>query len=273
MKLTVLLDNNTLIDKYFLGEPGLSIFIEDNGKKILFDTGYSDALIKNALKMNIDLKNIDFIVLSHGHNDHSWGLEPLIEFNSNTAQKIKTNLIAHPLSFNRKLFGDEDIGSKLTPEQLSKHFKLNLTKDPLWLSEKLVFLGEIPRTNNYEGKSPIGRVTIDDKMQDDYVFDDTALVYKSNEGLVIITGCSHSGICNIIEYAKKVCGEEKIIDIIGGFHLLNPPDNLMKNTMNYLKSQNIKRLHPCHCTDLNSKIAMSKILDLKDIGVGLKLEY
>ena len=78
MKLTVLVDNNTLIDRYFYGEPGISYFIADEDKRILFDVGYSDAFIKNAQKMNIDLLNTDFLVLSHGHLDHTWGLEPLI---------------------------------------------------------------------------------------------------------------------------------------------------------------------------------------------------
>ena len=79
MKLTVLVDTNTLIDRYFYGEPGISYFIVDEGKRILFDVGYSDAFIRNAQKMNIDLRNTDFLVLSHGHLDHTWGLEPLIK--------------------------------------------------------------------------------------------------------------------------------------------------------------------------------------------------
>jgi len=67
VKLTVLLDNNTFIDRYFLGEPGVSYFIEADGQKVLFDVGYSDAFIRNALKLNINLLDVDIIVLSHGH--------------------------------------------------------------------------------------------------------------------------------------------------------------------------------------------------------------
>lgn len=74
MKLTVLVDNNTYIDQYYLGEPGVSYFIEDCGIRILFDTGYSDVYVRNAKKMGIDLSELDAVVLSHGHNDHTGGL-------------------------------------------------------------------------------------------------------------------------------------------------------------------------------------------------------
>lgn len=92
MILNVLVDNNTFIDKYFLGEPALSYFIELNNKKILFDTGYSDIFLTNASKMNISLANLDYIVLSHGHSDYTGGLKSLLhKYNLE-----KTKLIAHP---------------------------------------------------------------------------------------------------------------------------------------------------------------------------------
>ena len=78
MKLTVLVDNNTLIDRYFLAEPGLSFLLEDSGTRVLFDIGYSDIFLKNARKMGLSLLDLNYVVLSHGHLDHSWGLEPLV---------------------------------------------------------------------------------------------------------------------------------------------------------------------------------------------------
>ena len=74
MKLTILMDNNTYIDQYYLGEPAFSVYIEDGAEKILFDTGYSDAFLRNAEQMQIDMNALTYIVLSHGHNDHSRGL-------------------------------------------------------------------------------------------------------------------------------------------------------------------------------------------------------
>ena len=277
MKLTVLIDNNTLIDRYFLGEPGVSYLIQDSNIQVLFDVGYSDAFIQNANKMNIKLLNTDFVVLSHGHIDHTWGLVPLIKLYTEAhIEKLKCRdpvLVAHPLVFNTKSMADiNEIGSIISKEKLSKHFSLKLSKNPFWLTKKLVFLGEIERSNDFENKEPLGKVH-NDKIEDDYLLDDSALAYKSSSGLVIITGCSHSGICNIIEYAKKVCKEDKVIDVIGGFHLLKPSDKQLNGTLAYFQKLKSKELHACHCVDLNSKIALSKVGNLKEVGVGLSLDY
>lgn len=274
MKLTVLVDNNTIIDRYFLGEPGVSYFIQDDNYNILFDTGYSDVFIKNAYKMNIDINNINSIVISHGHNDHTWGLPFLIKHYSESTRYNKPKLIAHPMTFLNKWVSDaEDIGSVVSEEKLKRHFEVNLSKNPVWLTDKVVFLGEIERKNDFENKLPIGKMEHSGGEIDDYVLDDSALVYRSAEGLVIITGCSHSGICNIIEYAKKVCSDDRIVDVIGGFHLLNPSREVITKTCEYMKQNNINKVHAGHCTDLKSKIELSKVTNIKEIGVGLTLEY
>ncbi len=278
MKLTVLIDNNTLIDRYFLGEPGVSYLIEDEGKKILYDVGYSDAFITNARKMSIDLLDVDFVVLSHGHLDHTWGLVPLLRlYTEGMIEKLhvkKPALVAHPLALSGRTSGDlPEIGSLLSEDNLSGYFDVELSREPVNLTERVVFLGEIERTNNFEAKDPIGKILDSGVEKDDFLFDDSALVYKSSAGLVIITGCSHAGICNIVEYARKVCGDDRVVDIIGGFHLLDPSVEQLEGTLEYMKSLCPGSVHACHCTDLNSKIALSRVVDLKEVGVGLSLQY
>ncbi|MDQ1351052.1 MAG: 7,8-dihydropterin-6-yl-methyl-4-(beta-D-ribofuranosyl)aminobenzene 5-phosphate synthase [Acidobacteriota bacterium] len=278
MQLTVLVDNNTYIDRYFYGEPGVSYLIQEDDLKILFDVGYSDLLIKNAQKMDISLWDVDSIVISHGHIDHTGGLEPLIKYYTEAvAEHIphrQASLVAHPLAFNRKQKENfMDIGSLITKEKLALHFQLNFSQKPLWLSDKLVFLGEIERTDDFEAQRPLGKRVVDNIAEDDYLMDDSALVYKSPGGMVIITGCSHAGICNIVAYAGKVCREERIVDIIGGFHLLQPGEIQLQKTLAYLKETKPKTLHACHCTDLRSKIALAGVLPLEEVGVGLRLEY
>ena len=278
MKLTVLLDNNTLIDRYFLGEPGVSYLIEERGKRILFDTGYSDAFICNAQKMKIDLLDLDHIVLSHAHLDHTWGLDPLIRLYTEAKiegmEHSEPDVIAHPLVFNSRTYpGLEEIGTLLTPEKLSRIFSLRLSSKPMWLTENIVFLGEIPRRFDFEHDPLESRICVDGKEKEDELKDDTALVVKAENGLVIITGCSHSGICNIIEYAREVCSEDRIVDVIGGFHLLDPPEEKIRGTIDYFSKLDIKEVHACHCTDLGSKIALSKVCDLKEVGCGLQLEF
>jgi 7,8-dihydropterin-6-yl-methyl-4-(beta-D-ribofuranosyl)aminobenzene 5'-phosphate synthase len=277
MKITVLVDNNTIIDRYFLGEPGVSFFIQHNDKNILFDLGYSDAFIKNAHKLGINLYDVDYIAISHGHIDHTWGLLPMIRlYTEALIEKIKFRrpvLLAHFQAFESKYYGNEIIGSLVTEKTLSDHFEMKLRKEPLWITEKLVFLGEIERTNSFENKKPIGKCINQGREEDDFLRDDTALVYKSEGGLVIITGCSHAGICNIIEYAKKVCNENRIVDVIGGLHLLNTDIEQMELTKEYIKQAKVKELHACHCTDLHAKIELSEVAQMKEVGVGLVLEY
>lgn len=272
------MDNNTLIDRYFLGEPGASYFIQDEGCKILFDVGYSDVFIKNAQKMNIHFRDLDYLILSHGHLDHTWGLTSLIKYYTEASiEKIGYNrltVVTHPSSFlAKRIKGLNQIGSIISQEELGKHFRMKLSKEPLWLTERLVFLGEIERKNDFEAKNPIGKVIKDDFEEDDYSIDDSALAYRSAKGLVIITGCSHSGICNIVEYAKEICSDDRIIDIIGGFHLLNPEKKQLEGTLKYLERIKPYEVHACHCTDLKSKIALSQVTNLKEVGVGQTLEY
>jgi 7,8-dihydropterin-6-yl-methyl-4-(beta-D-ribofuranosyl)aminobenzene 5'-phosphate synthase len=278
MKLTVLIDNNTLIDRYFLGEPGVCYLIEDGCKKILFDVGYSEAFIANARKLSIDLLDIDEVVLSHGHLDHTWGLEALLRLHSEAAgEKLphkKPRLLAHPLAFSpKKSKRLPQLGTLLSKEVLSSFFNLELSRQPVFLTERLVFLGEIERLNDFEAQKPLGKAIHNGVEVDDYLPDDTALAYISSQGLVIVTGCSHSGICNIVEHARKVCGVQAIVDIIGGFHLLNPPARQLQGTLDYMQKLAPSALHACHCTDLPSKIALAKAANLKEVGVGLALEY
>lgn len=279
MKLTVVLDNNTLTDRFYYAEPGVSYLIKDNGKNILFDVGYSDIFLKNIFKMKINLLELDYVVLSHGHLDHSWGLVPLIQILTEAkvermSDKIPT-LVAHPSVFENRTAGNlPEIGSILSKEKVANHFNLCLTEKPYWLTQNLVFLGEIKRKTCFEAKQPIGKVkTKKNKLKNDFIEDDSALAFKSSEGLVIITACSHSGICNIIEYAKEICKENRVIDIIGGFHLQKSNDSTINNTLEYLKKINPNEVHACHCTDLQSKIELAKVVNLKEVGVGLILEY
>lgn len=263
MKLTVLEDNNTYIDMYYLGEPALSFYIEDNGTGILFDTAYSDAYIFNAEKLGIDLNQIDKIVLSHGHNDHTGGLRYL------KARDIE--LIAHPEVFDYKFNDGLEVSSPLTKAEASEIYDLNLSKDPLKLSDNIFFLGEIKTAFEFEKRYALGKTRKNGVLVDDYLLDDSAIAYKSDKGLFVISGCSHSGICSIMEQAKRVCGDDRIYGVIGGYHLFEVDERLHK-TIEYFKDNEVELIYPCHCVSLAAKIEMGKYLKIREVGVGLSLE-
>lgn len=278
MKITVLMDNNTLIDRYLIAEPALSIFIEADGKRVLFDTGYTGGYIRNALRLGIDLEELDYVVLSHGHLDHTWGLVPLIQLFTDALFEDRTikkpSLVAHPDVFASRRHGDKpEIGMLLTQEKLGSFFNLQISQAPIKLTDKLWFLGEIERLNSFEAREPLGKILIDGQVRNDFITDDSALVYESKDGLIIITGCSHSGVCNIIETARKICSDDRIIDIIGGFHLQKPSEHLLDGTISYLEKIKPETLHACHCTDLDSKLKLARSFNIKEVGSGLILEY
>lgn len=224
MKLTVLVDNHTSIDHYYLGEPGLCYYIEDEGSRFLLDTGYSDIYIENARRLGIDLSLIDTIVLSHGHNDHTGGLPAYFEHFDNPGLKI----IAHPEALSEKQFDGENIGT----------------------------------TGRESGEG-----------ESDFLFDDSALAHTTPDGIYIVTGCSHSGICNIVEYAKKVTGDSRVLGIIGGFHLFKL-DGQVDRTIQYFLDNHIERLLPCHCTSFRVRAQIHQAIPLKrEVGVGLTIEW
>jgi len=280
LTLRVLVDNMTCVDRYFGGEPALSLYLECGGKHILFDTGYSDLLCSNAGKMGIDLLNLDYVVLSHGHIDHTGGLPTLMRLFLEAAIEERPHripmVVAHPHCFYpRPMPRLADVGSPVDEARLARQFPVTTSRTPVWLTENLVFLGEVERAIDDEIPDRQTKRTIitPGGMEPDRVLDDTALAFRSQSGLVIITGCSHAGIANIIRYAQKVCKEPRVRDVIGGFHLKESDRETLSATLACLESVGPVALHPCHCTSLAAKIALAGLTTVGEVGVGSVLEF
>ena len=220
------------------------------------------------------------VVLSHGHLDHSGGLFPLIRHMTRSIIEgipvKKPLLVAHPWCFYpRPKFPVPDTGTVISEQELSRFFDVYTTTVPWYLTPNLVFLGEIERNFDYEQTDPGVRKILmpDGSVKEDHILDDSALAFRTGEELVIVTGCSHAGICNIVEQARSVCGEQRVIDIIGGLHLLKPSTVRLKKTGEYLRNLQLKSLHACHCTSLSSKIVLAGYCPVQEVGAGLKLEW
>ena len=263
MELSVLVDNNKSAENCLISEHGLSFYIEDGDIKLLFDCGSSDAFIKNAYNMQIDLANVTDIILSHGHIDHIGGflrLQALYQkFKLSGIEFNEKKLIAHPNVFkpeDGEIYHGENF--TLTQEEIQKFFNLVLTQTPKFLSSKLIYLGEIP--------------IVYEQPKQDYI-DETALAYKSNDGLVILSGCSHSGVRNILEHAKYVTGENKINTIIGGLYLINRSEDEINELGQYLQGEGIKNIITCHCTDVEAKTILSRYVQIEDVCTGKKYTW
>jgi 7,8-dihydropterin-6-yl-methyl-4-(beta-D-ribofuranosyl)aminobenzene 5'-phosphate synthase len=257
MKIYVLVDNTA--SGNFQAEHGLSYLI-DHDEKILFDTGHSDLFIKNAEKLKVDLNKVEKIVLSHGHWDHGNGLKFL---------QNKT-LICHPNVFiKRYRKADQSfIGIDSSFEELSEKYKIQTTKQPYKVSEKIIFLGEIPRLCNYE---QINSSFTDQDGQTDQLLDDTGLAIIVENEIVIVSGCAHAGICNIVEHAKTVTGVHRVKAVIGGFHL-KKNNSQTKETISYFKRNNIRNIYPSHCTELLALCAFQKEFNFIQVKAGMILK-
>lgn len=235
MIISILTDNNPGANTS--AEHGLSYLIEYDGKRILFDTGQSNLFLKNAHFMGVDMTLIDAIVLSHGHFDHGDGLEYM----------PGGKLICHPGCFVKR-YRKADysyIGLKHSKNELAEKFRLITSKKPYSISEKIVFLGEIPRVTDFESK--VTSFVLEGGIPD-FVMDDSGIALLSDRGLFVITGCGHAGIVNSLEQAKKVTGENRIYGIMGGFHL-KKADRQTKETILYLQENHVKHVYPSHCTE------------------------
>lgn len=235
MQISVLTDNRA--GSFTMAEHGLSYLIEYDNQKILFDTGQSDMFLKNAGDMNVDLDNLTMIVLSHGHFDHGNGLEFLSGL----------PLVCHPGCFVKRYRKRDNtyIGLKNTKEELSASFDLITSAEPYKISEKIYFLGEIPRLTHFESKDT---TFVLENGDPDFVMDDSAVAMIMTEGLFVVTGCGHAGVVNTLEHAKKVTGIKELYGIMGGFHLRDIDIQTME-TIKYLQESEMIHILPSHCTD------------------------
>jgi len=234
MTITVLSEARAL--EGFGFEHGLSYLIETDGRKVLFDTGASDLYYRNADRLGTDLGDVDLVVLSHGHFDHGDGLA-FIEGKP---------LICHPGCFRKRYRKGEhvNIGLALARSELEQKMDLKLSRTPLQLSPHLWFLGEIPRKHDFEAEETKYAL---ENGEWDFITDDSGLACITSGGLVVISGCAHSGICNMIDHAVRITGENSAVAVIGGFHL-SRPDLRTQKTIGYMKTMGLSKVMPSHCT-------------------------
>lgn len=274
LKLTVLLDNMVPAEDFDVArcghqlnaEHGSSFYIEADGQKFLFDLGFTDMFARNAEKLGISLKSISKVIFSHSHYDHTGGLRYLSQV-SDCRQ-----IVAHPYAPFPRSDGDNFLADNISG------FEFITSKDLLHLTDNLVFLGEIPSFNEFEVRKSWGKVFLKGETIEDYCMDDSALVYKGSRGIIVIAGCSHSGICNIVQYAKNIAEKEwgmsEICAVIGGMHLINQPQGFLDKVTNSLKNSGVTDIYPSHCTDLGARIAFAKAgLNVHEMRAGKKLSF
>lgn len=256
--------------KSLLAEHGFSSMVKvtqsDQTGVMLFDFGFSDfGAAYNADTLGVDLTQVQLLALSHGHLDHIGGLKAL----ASRVGKPGIELIAHPGVFRSPRYRKITEEFKITVPSLTQEavdeagVKVKTTEGPMAiLDDKAVFLGSVARTTEFEKGSP-GFFYLDDGVEkvDDFA-DDTALAFNvKGKGLVVLTGCAHSGIVNTVRHACEATGVSKVHAVMGGFHLSGKEfEDILQPTIQSLKAMNPDYVIPTHCTGRSSIMAFEKAM-------------
>ena len=252
-----------------LAEHGFSMLVRViRGRKsvsMLFDTGMStDGVVENAKRIGLELNEVEYVVLSHGHYDHFGGLIAALK----TINKTNLPLIVHEDMFKTRGNANTDGTIRNYPkfpvkEQLSSAQLIN-TKQPYLISDGTILVtGEIPRKNSFEKGFFQHRTLMDGIWQPDpLILDDRAVVFNiKGKGLVIISGCAHAGIINTISYAQSISGIIDTYAVMGGFHLAGKEyENRIDQTTKELERINPKLIVPSHCTGWRGIFVIAKAL-------------
>ena len=256
-KITTLVDNSvSLRASGLIGEHGLAFLIESQDHTVLFDSGQYMALSHNAGKLNIDLDRIDAVVLSHGHYDHTGGLKHLLEKNA------AFRLYAHPEVFATKLRAVKKekykkIGIPIKRAVLENtDVQLVLTQNTCEIAPGISTSGEIPLENDFESIEPDFFVEREGRIMPDTLADDQALILDTQNGLVVLLGCSHRGVINTLNQVVKLTGKQKIHAIIGGLHLAKASDAKLKKIIGHLAGFGLEKIGVSHCTGTKAMLAL-----------------
>ncbi len=259
-----------------LAEHGLSLLLEvtHQGERTAFllDTGSTKLAVPyNAEKMGIDLKRLKGIFLSHNHKDHTNGLETVLSITG------PIPVFIHPYGFYTKWI-------KTRPNRLDKDRLAELgaiwqaAEGPQFMAPFLLTSGSVSRTTGFEEIIGLSerKVERDGVMEPEAFLDDGALLLKiKGKGLVIATGCAHSGIINTILHCQKLGGDEEIHAVIGGFHITQASSGRVAKTVQALKEKEIRYLLPLHCTGFEAMAAIRQAFPKNFIisSVGTVIEF
>lgn len=249
VRLTILCENSVGKPGHLIGEHGFSCLVETAQCKMLFDTGQGLGLVHNARELAIPLNDIEGVALSHGHYDHTGGLSRLLNMQS------PLTVWGHPDIFQARFWRSDfelrPIGIPMNRNALEAQgacFDLDPAcrelAQGIWLS------GTIPRHTDFEGGDTHLVVPTADGFEADPLQDDQTLIIDSEKGLILLCGCAHAGLVNIMRLALAKTGRERIHAIVGGTHLGPADENQFMETLKALREFGVERLATSHCTGL-----------------------
>ncbi len=259
IKLTVLAENYVPTSIGLKGEHGFSVLIQKNNKTYLFDTGQFGTCVDNALTLGCDLREIEKIFLSHGHYDHCGGLEAVVKSIGHPVE-----VIGHSSIYDKKYAVTKDHGTRFIGIKTDRTYlestldaKFNFQDGFYKVDDGVWLTGEVPFSNEFESIPDYLQVEHNGKMSKDTFVDDNSVVIDTGKGLLVIFGCAHRGMVNILSYIKKILGKN-IYGIVGGTHLFNAKLEHIEFVKQFIKKEDIKLFAPAHCTGIKNIIDFTK---------------
>ena len=275
IELTVLCENSVAGPFGLTGEHGWAVGVSTSTTRLLFDTGQGLGIVNNSNILGFDLNKVKKIVLSHGHYDHCSGLPLVLPLTG------KIDVHIHEQGFGRRCHRYKgtirDIGireQQSSLEAMGAHFIFN--RDFTEFTDGMYLSGEVPRLTSFE--QPDARLVREDASQEllvDPLLDDQTLIIDTREGLVLILGCAHAGLINILRHVRQKLPGRPIHTIIGGTHLGFATDEQFTATVDALRSFDIKCLAASHCTGLERSAdlaqAFGSIFHFAPVGTTIQI--
>ncbi len=250
-KITTLIENNSF-DADLFAEKGLSIVIDNQKDKIIFDFGASNKYWENATKLGFNPSSFNFGVISHGHNDHCGGARMMLEKN-----------MFHTIYANNKIFDKKFV------HRNGETTEIGLPENLLEVKRMFSFVSDVTEicegvfaiTNIKDGRTE-NRYIKEDNSVDDFN-DETVVVLKGKESLHVITGCGHNGLSSILKRVSEVFKTKKIDSVIGGLHIYDADYEFLQETVKSIEEYAVKTLIVGHCTGANGLSYLTEKTDCK----------
>ncbi len=262
LRVTILCENSVIVPFSVIGEHGFSAFVETPSGNFLFDTGQGKGLLNNSMVLKKDLKSVKWLYISHGHYDHTLGIPMLL------LEKSPIDVYAHPDIFVDRFWIKEGTPPKFIGipykesylKSLGANFKY--IKDFTEIERGIYSSGEVPMVTDFENIDANMKVLRDGSFYQDKLNDDFSMAIDTSKGLVIILGCAHAGIINIINHFIQKTGKDKIYAVLGGTHLGFADPKQMNATLEIIKNYKIEKVGASHCTGLaNSATLFNHLKD------------
>lgn len=276
MKVFTLIEDSRKEHSGLAVEHGLSLYFKQGGKRILFDTGASDLFVYNATLMGIDLSKVDICVISHAHNDHTGGLKHFLELNSKA--KVYMRKEAAEDYYIKSAFKFRKAG--IDPKVFERYGdRIVFLEQDAEIAEG-VYAASIDKHRSYPGFTSLMYKMQDSKLVRDDLAHELFLAVKGREGVVVLTGCAHKGVLNILMTAKEKFGDIK--GVIGGFHLdgkerfgimrKRVPDMELNAISKYINNNRIKNVYTGHCTGERAQERLELFARVKKLYAGKVIE-